>query len=137
MKTKGELEQAIVMYEEALEASRHSVIVDTQDLEQAKKDLANLNKPELTPMQFDDLYEAIEEGVGEFDFSDEGNFDTEFGIDYDGRVHLENLELSNSQKLVEMIVARVTKMFTEAECPDEQTNRQGKTRGIKSFRSAC
>jgi hypothetical protein len=119
MKTKGELEQAIVMYEEALEASRHSVIVDTQDLEQAKKDLANLNKPELTPMQFDDLYEAIEEGVGEFDFSDEGNFDTEFGIDYDGRVHLENLELSNSQKLVEMIVARVTKLFTEAECPDE------------------
>jgi hypothetical protein len=119
MKTKGELEQAIVMYEEALEASRHSVIVDTQDLEQAKKDLANLNKPELTPMQFDDLYEAIEEGVGEFDFSDEGNFDTEFGIDYDGRVHLENLELSNSQKLVDVIVARVTKLFTEAECPDE------------------
>ena len=119
MKTKGELEQAIVMYEEALEASRHSVIVDTQDLEQAKKDLANLNKPELTPMQFDDLYEAIEEGVGDFDFSDEGNFDTEFGIDYDGKVHLENLELSNSQELVEMIVARVTKLFTEAECPDE------------------
>jgi hypothetical protein len=119
MKTKGELEQAIVMYEEALEASRHSVIVDTQDLEQAKKDLANLNKPELTPMQFDDLYEAIEEGVGGFDFSDEGNFDTEFGIDCDGKVHLENLELSNSQDLVEMIVARVTKLFTEAECPDE------------------
>jgi hypothetical protein len=119
MKTKGELEQAIVMYEEALEASRHSVIVDTQDLEQAKKDLANLNKPELTPMQFDDLYEAIEEGVGGFDFSDEGNFDTEFGIDCDGKVHLENLELSNSQELVEMIVARVTKLFTEAECPDE------------------
>jgi hypothetical protein len=119
MKTKGELEQAIVMYEEALEASRHSVIVDTQDLEQARKDLANLNKPELTPMQFDDLYEAIEEGVGGFDFSDEGNFDTEFGIDCDGKVHLENLELSNSQDLVEMIVARVTKLFTEAECPDE------------------
>jgi hypothetical protein len=119
MKTKGELEQAVVMYEEALEASRHSVIVDTQDLEQARKDLANMNKPELTPLQFDDLYEAIEEGVGEFDFSDEGNFDTEFGIDYDGRVHLENLELSNSQKLVDVIVARVTKLFTEAECPDE------------------
>jgi hypothetical protein len=119
MKTKGELEQAVVMHEEALEASRHSVIVDTQDLEQARKDLANMNKPELTPLQFDDLYEAIEEGVGEFDFSDEGNFDTEFGIDYDGRVHLENLELSNSQKLVDVIVARVTKLFTEAECPDE------------------
>ena len=119
MKTKGELEQAIVMYEEALEASRHSVIVDTQDLEQARKDLANMNKPELTPMQFDDLYEAIEEGVGEFDFSDEGNYDTEFGINYEGKVHLESLELSNSQDLVDVIVKELQKMFTEAECPDE------------------
>ena len=119
MKTKEELEQAIVMYEEALEASRHSVIVDTQDLEQARKDLANINKPELTPLQFDDLYEAIEEGVGEFDFSDERNYDAEFGINYECKVYLESFELSSSQKLVEMIVARVTKLFTEAECPDE------------------
>ena len=41
MKTKEELEQAILMHEEALESSRHSVIVDTRDLEQAKKDLAS------------------------------------------------------------------------------------------------
>ena len=119
MKTKGELEQAIVMYEEALEASKHSVIMDTKDLESAKKALANMNKPELTPMQFDDLYEAIEKGVGEFDFSDEGNFDTEFGINYEGKVHLESLELSNSQDLVDVIVKELQKMFTEAECPDE------------------
>ena len=119
MKTKGELEQAIVMHEEALEASRHSVIVDTQDLEQARKDLANMNKPELTPMQFDDLYEAVEKGVGEYDFSDEDNFDTEFGINYDGKVHLENFDISNAQDLVDTIVAEVNKLFTEAECPDE------------------
>jgi hypothetical protein len=119
MKTKGELEQAIVMYEEALEASRHSVIMDTQDLESAKKALANMNKPELTPMQFDDLSEAIEEGVGEFDFSDEGNYDKEFEIDYDNRIQLSNFDFINSQDLVDVILARVTKMFTEAECPDE------------------
>ena len=118
MKTKNELEQAIVMHEEALESSRHSVIVDTQDLEQAKKDLANMNKPELTPMQFDDLYEAVEKGVGEYDFSDEDNFDTEFGINYDGKVHLENFDISNTQDLVDVIVAELTKIFTEAECPD-------------------
>tara|TARA_R110000765_G_scaffold165645_2_gene270602 strand:- start:349 stop:708 length:360 start_codon:yes stop_codon:yes gene_type:complete len=119
MKTKNELEQAIVMHEEALESSRHSVIVDTQDLEQARKDLANMNKPELTPLQFDDLYEAVEKGVGEYDFSDEDNFDTEFGINYDGKVHLENFDISNTQDLVDTIVAELTKLFTEAECPDE------------------
>ena len=118
MKTKNELEQAIVMHEEALEASRLSVIVDTQDLEQAKKDLANMNKPELTPLQFDDLFEAVERGVNQYDFSDEDNFDTEFGINYDGRVHLENMDITNAQDLVDMIVVELTKMFAEAECPD-------------------
>lgn len=118
MKTKNELEQAIVMHEEALEASRHSVIVDTQDLEQAKKDLANMNKPELTPLQFDDLFEAVERGVNQYDFSDEDNFDTEFGINYDGKVHLENFDISNVQDLVDVVVAELTKMFTEAECPN-------------------
>ena len=37
-----------------------SVIVDTQDLEQAKKELASFNKPELTGLQLDDIHEAVE-----------------------------------------------------------------------------
>ena len=88
-------------------------------LEQAKKDLANVNKPELTPLQFDDLYEAIESGVSNYDFSDSDNFDSEFELDYDNKVTLSNLDISNSQDLVEMIVEKVNKLFTEAECPEE------------------
>ena len=98
MKTKNELEQAIVMHEEALESSKHSVIVDTQDLELAKKELADINKPELTPLQFDNLYEAVEQGVSGYDFSDTDNYDKDFGIDYDGRVTLESFDISNSQE---------------------------------------
>ena len=90
-----------------------------QELEIAKKALADFNKPELTPSQLDDVYGAIERGVMAFDFSDSDNYDKEFGIDYDGRVHFENLELTNSQDLVEMIVEKVSKLFVEAECPEE------------------
>ena len=89
-------------------------------LEQAKKDLADINKPELTPMQFDDLYEAIEEGIGNYDFSDSDNFDKEFGIDYDGRVTLESFDINNSQELVEAICDKVNKLFTEATCPEDE-----------------
>ena len=89
-------------------------------LEQARQDLANVNKPELTPMQFDDIYEAIERGVMAFDFSDVDNFDTEFELDYDNKVTLSNLDLSNSQDLVEMIVEKVHKLFIEAECPEDE-----------------
>ena len=118
MKTKNELEQAIVMHEEALESSRHSVIVDTQDLEQAKKDLASFNKPELTGSQLDDIQDAIENAVGNFDFSDADNYEKEFELDYDGRVQLSNLDFTNSQELIEMIVEKVHKLFVEIEDED-------------------
>ena len=85
----------------------------TAQLEQAKKDLADVNKPELTPLQFDNLYEAIESGIGNFDFSDSDNFDKEFGIDYDGRVTLESFDINSAQDLVEAIANKVNKLFTE------------------------
>ena len=88
-------------------------------LEQAKKDLANVNKPELTPMQFDDVHEAIEEGISDFDWSDTDNYNIEYGIEYDGKVHCEHFELNHSDELVNMIVKKVHKLFTEAECPEE------------------
>ena len=90
-------------------------------LETAEQDLKDIDKPELTPSQLDDIYEAVEKGVSEFDFSDSDNYDKEFGIDYDGRVHFENLELCNHQDLVEMIVEKVSKLFVEAECPEDET----------------
>jgi len=82
-------------------------------LEQAKKQLADINKPELTPAQLDNIYEAIETGVGEFDWSDTDNYEIEYGIDYDGRVNCESFDLSKPQELVEMIVEEVSKLFTE------------------------
>ena len=118
MKTKNELEQAIVMHEEALASSKHSVIVDTQDLELAKKELASFNKPELTGSQLDDINEAVENAVGNFDFEDQGNYDKEFELDYDGRVQLSNLDFTNAQELIEMIVEKVHKLFVEIEDED-------------------
>ena len=91
----------------------------TAQLEQAKKDLADVNKPVLTPAQLDDIQEAIEEAVDGFDFSDNDNYSIEYGIDYDGRVHCESLELSDSYQLVESITDKVHALFVEAE--DEPT----------------
>ena len=118
MKTKNELEQAIVMHEEALESSRHSVIVDTQDLEQAKKELASFNKPELTGSQLDDINEAVEKAVGNFDFDDADNYNTEFELDYDAKVTISSFEFQSAQELIEAIVEQVHKLFIEEECPD-------------------
>ena len=92
----------------------------TAQLETAKQELADINKPVLTPSQLDDIQEAIEAGVDEFDFSDTDNFEIEYGVDYDGRVHCESHELCNSDDLVQMIVNKVCKLFVEAECPEDE-----------------
>ena len=87
----------------------------TAQLEQAKKDLADVNKPVLTAAQLDNIQEAVEYAVDEYDFSDTDNYEKDFELDYDGRVCLSNFDLINQADLVEMIVDRVHKLFVEAE----------------------
>jgi len=108
-----------VIQEKTADASRFQ-----DELKATQKQLEDINKPEITPLQFDLIQEAIERGVDEYDFSDTDNFDIEYGIEYDGRVHCESHELSDSGELVEMITSRVYKLFTEAECPEEDDNSQ-------------
>ena len=120
MKTKEDLEHQIAMLTNALESGKAHVVDYEKDLAAAKKQLEDINKPELTPLQFDKIQEAIEEGVGKFGFDEQDNYEKEFGMEYDGRVYLESIDLTCSHELVEKIVEEVYKLFTEAECPTEE-----------------
>ena len=114
MKTKKELEQSVMMLEDALQTSKTNATEYQEDLDTAKKQLADINKPVLTPEQLDDINEAVEKAVGDFDFEDMDNYDKEFELDYDGRVQLSNFDFTNEQELVEMIVEKVHRLFVEA-----------------------
>ena len=120
MKTKEDLEHQIAMLEDALRSGKANVLGYEDDLATAKKKLEDINKPEITPLQFDLIQEAIERGVEEYDFSDTSNFDIDYGIDYDGKVHCESHEINCSYSLIEMITKEVHKLFKEAECPTEE-----------------
>jgi len=91
-------------------------------LEKTKQELKDYNKPELTPSQMDDIYEAVESAVNQYDFSDTENFDVEYGIDYDGRVTLESHELSDSSGLIDAISEKVYRLFKEADCPEDDNS---------------
>jgi len=120
MTKKEELEKAVLMLEEQVEQNKAMSAEHLEDLAQAKKELADVNKPELTPMQLDNIHEAIEYAVGEYDFSDTDNYEKDFELDYDGRVCLSNFDLINQTDLVEMIVEKVSKLFVEADCPEDE-----------------
>jgi len=110
-KTKQELEQAVVMHEEALESSRHSVIVDTQDLEQARRDLKDLNKPELTSEMYDIIFEAVEDGISNFDFDSSESYNFDFEIGYDNKVEASSIEFTVATELNEVIMSKIEKCF--------------------------
>ena len=95
-----------------------------QQVQDAEKKLEDINKPELTPLQFDKIQEAVEEGVGNFSFDEQDNYDKEFGMEYDGKVYLESIDLTCSHELVEKIVEEVYKLFTEAEDDNSELNTQ-------------
>ena len=93
------------------------------ELIKVQQQLKDYNKPELTPTQMDDVYEAIEKAVDSFDFSDTDNFEIDYSLDYDGKVMCESHEFINGSDLVQMIADKVCKLFKEADCPeDEPTN---------------
>ena len=85
-----------------------------------EKELADLGKPELTPGQLDDIYEAIEESTEQFDWNDTDNFEIEYGISYDGKIECESHEFRNSNNLVQMIMDKVSNLFKEADCPEDE-----------------
>ena len=89
-------------------------------LKETEQELKDYNKVELTSAQLDDIQEAIEEGIENFNFSDNDNYSIEYGIDYDGRVHCETLELNDTYELTEMIVKKVHKLFKEADAPKDE-----------------
>ena len=106
-----ELEKAVLMHEEALESSKHSVIVDTQDLEQAKKDLANFSKPEATSEFLDTLSETITEAVESIELDDGVSCD--FEIDYDNRIAMSDVRFEDTHAVSDKIYCAVEKLFAE------------------------
>ena len=124
MKTKEELEVNLAALKllEAETGIKHENF--KQQVQDTEKKLEDINKPELTPLQFDKIQEAVEEGVGNFSFDEQDNYDKEFGMEYDGKVYLESIDLTCTHELVEKIVEEVYKLFTEAEDDNSELNTQ-------------
>jgi len=130
MKTKEELEVNLAALKllEAETGIKHENF--KQQVQDTEKKLEDINKPELTPLYFDKIHEAVEEGIGNFSFEDQDNYDKEFGMEYDGKVYLESIDLTCTHELVEKIVKEIYKLFTEADLDGSELNTQTVTEKV-------
>jgi len=131
---KEELETNKAALELLLSENGDKCIDYKAQIAKIEQELKDLGKIALPPMVFDDIYEAIEKSVEEFDFDDTDNFEIEYGIEYDGRVHCESHDFRNSDDLVRMIAEQVSKLFTEMDCPEDEEflneDDSGRTEGV-------
>ena len=77
------------------------------DLRSKQRELADVSKPEMTGEMYDNIMELVEEGIGNFDFSDSDNYDIEYELDYDGKVNASSLEFNSANVLSEIIMNKV------------------------------
>ena len=120
--TKVELEVKIEALQKLLEEKANEQNSYQSQISDLQKQLADLNKPKLTSEQFDELAEAIEKGVMNYDFSDTDCYSIDFGIDYDGRVHCESFEFDNADDLAREIYEYVARLFAEDDEDNNQEN---------------
>ena len=90
-----------------------------QQISALQKLIDDYNKPALTPMQVDALHKAIEDAVEGFHFDEVDNYEVEFGMEYDGKVHLETIDLQCAYELTDRITTHVMNLFKEADAPEE------------------
>ena len=120
--TTTELQAKIEALQAALETKVQEQNAYRGQIDTLKKQLEDLNKPKLTPKQFDAIREAIEDGVGQFDFDDTDNYSYDFHIDYDNRIAIESFSFDNAYDLAREIYNVVAELFAEIPEDDNQLN---------------
>ena len=119
---KQDLELKIVGLEKAIKEHDDFSATYQNDLKSTQKQLDDYNKPELTPQQIDAIHNAVEKAVEGFDFSNNDNYEFEFGMEYDGKVYVESVGLQCAYELTEQIVNNVCNLFKEADCPEDNND---------------
>ena len=122
--TKDELEIKISTLQNLVVQKNDELTDYAAQIQRLSDELKDLNKPKLTPLQFDELRDAIEEAIGQWDFSDTDNYSIDYGIDYDGRIHCESFDFDNADSLGHEIYEYVAALFAEAEAPEDEISIQ-------------
>ena len=108
-----------VIQEKNADASRYQ-----DQLKETKQELIDYNKPEITTKQMVAIEGAVQQVVNDYDFNDTDNYEIDYGIDYDGKVHCESHEFNEADELCSLIINKLCGLFKEVEDDNSQLNTQ-------------
>ena len=76
------------------------------DLRSKQRELADVNKPEMTSEMFDNITEIVEEAVESVSIN-EDDFEYSMEFDYDNKVCLSDISLQNSDAFAEKVMCAI------------------------------
>ena len=85
-------------------------------------ELKNINKPKLNQSTMDIIYDCINDGLHEFNFNDEENYDFEYELDYDGRVRTCSVEFNSIDYIQEPIIKSIENKFNIINDIEDENN---------------
>ena len=84
----------------------------TKDLQTKKKELEDVNKPEMTNEMYGILEDCISQGIDEACGNmTHDDMDVEFGMEYDGKVYLESIGINDPSSMADRILEEIHKKF--------------------------
>ena len=84
----------------------------TKDLQTKKKELEDVNKPEMTNEMYDTLEECIVQGIDEACGNlTHDDMDVDFGMEYDGKVYLESINISRPDEMTDKVLEEINNKF--------------------------
>ena len=110
-KTREELDaQLLVLTAQLLEAEKTTDEYRSQ-VALNKRQLEDVNKPELTEDQYAHLCDAINDALREFNFEDSGNYDIDFSLDYGNQIIADNITFNEMDELQMTIEQAIESVF--------------------------
>jgi len=109
--TREDLITKTAELEATLKANEAAQTQLTKELNEAKEQLENINKPKLSLEQSNLIYEVIEKAIESYDFSNTDDYDFDFGLDYNSRIYIDNIEFNDYAGLAEEVDNAVTSLF--------------------------
>ena len=84
----------------------------TKDLQTKQRELEDINKPEMTNEMYDTLEDCISQGIDEACGNmTHDDMDVEFGMEYDGKVYLESINISRPDEMVDRVLKEINNKF--------------------------
>lgn len=105
------LESRITSLETLLEQANQDSAQMKKELSLAKAALEKINLPKINKDTVNDIREAIQNVLGNYDFNNPEEYMYSFEISYDNQLQLDNLEFENVDEIAEQLSDEIEALF--------------------------